>query len=191
MVIGPRFLIGHIGKTAGDAVKQILQALQLPGVRWIPIESPRKHWTFRQWGGDLAGRELALSIRRLPAFLLSQFHHRHLDGRLRAPPTAEVMCQDYLADFYLRLYTDEGRLTIDYWLRSESIRDDLAAFLARHFELTDGQKACIQSAATKSSLPYDHDWRAVFQPAHLRRMYERNPLWADVERRAYGALLTE
>ena len=69
MVIGPRFVIGHIGKTAGDAIKQLLQELKLPGVDCFPIESPRKHSTCRQWGGGLAGRELALSIRRLPAFL--------------------------------------------------------------------------------------------------------------------------
>ena len=191
MVIGPRFVIGHIGKTAGDAIKQLLQTLRLPGVGSFPIESPRKHWTFRQWGGDLAGRELALSFRRLPAFLLSQFHHRHLDGRLSEPPSAEQMCQDYAADFYLRLYTDEGRLRIDHWLRSETIREDLLVFLNRHVALTEEQQAAIRSAPTKSSLPYNHDWRAVFQADHLRSMYQRNPLWADVEQRVYGSLLRE
>ena len=39
MVIGPRFLIAHIGKTAGDAVKQMVAALGLPGVFAFPIES--------------------------------------------------------------------------------------------------------------------------------------------------------
>lgn len=191
MVIGPRFAIGHIGKTAGDAVKQIVQSLGLPGVVTISVESPRKHWTFRQWGGDLQGRELSLSVRRLPAFLLSQFHHRYRDGRLPGPPTAEQMCRDYGADFYLRLYTEEGRLHIDHWLRSESIRDDLTLLLERYFSLTEQQRACIQSAPTKAPMSYNHDWRTVFEPCHLQTMYRENPLWAGMERRVYGSLLGE
>jgi hypothetical protein len=189
MVIGPGFVIGHIGKTAGDAVKQIVESLHLPGVTIIPVISPLKHLTFRQWGGDLTGRELVLSIRRLPAFLLSQFHHRLRDGRLSQLPAPESMCQDYMADFYIRLYTDDGRLKIDHWLRSESIRPDLAAFLSRHFDLTDGQRGLIETAGTKRAQSYDHDVCVHFTPRHLQTMYAANPLWAEIERRVYGGLV--
>ncbi len=191
MVIGPRFIIGHIGKTAGDAVKQIVEALHLPSVSVVPVASPWKHWTFRQWGGDLASRELALSIRRLPAFLLSQYHHRLRDGRLPQPLIPDEICQDYMADFYVRLYTDEGRLKIDHWLRSESIRADLTALLSRHFQLTEQQKNCIATAATKRKMRYNHDVSTFFTIQQLDSMYARNPLWARIEQQVYGNLLAD
>ena len=145
--------------------------------------------TFRQWGGDLSGRELVLSVRRLPSFVLSQFQHRLVDGREAVLPTPEQMADDYMGDFYLRLYTDEGRLPIAHWLRSECIREDLLAFLARHHELDAQQLERVRNMATKPSLNYPHDVFAYFQSADLERLYRTNPRWAEMERQVYGDLL--
>ncbi|MBI2481673.1 MAG: hypothetical protein HYV60_24415 [Planctomycetia bacterium] len=191
MIIAPRFLIGHIGKTGGDSAKLIVQALQLPDVQMISIDSPLKHCTFRQSGQDLCNRELVLSIRRLPAFVLSQLHHRLMDGRLTKLPAPELICRDYMGDFYVRHYTDEGQLKIDRWLRCEHLRADLAAYLARHFELSDEQKALLESASTKSRLSYRHEVGAFLQPDQVRELYDNNPLWADIEREVYGQLWFE
>ena len=125
-------------------------------------------------------------MRRLPSFLLSQFHHRVKDGRLPQLPSPDEMCRDYMPDFYIRHYTDEGRLVIQHWLRSEVIRDDLSVFLARHFDLTAEQEERIQTAATKTTLSYEHDTSAHFAAHHLAQMYATNPLWAEMERQVYG-----
>jgi len=191
MIIGPKFIIGHIGKTAGDGVKQIVETLGLPDLTIIPVASPLKHQTFRQCGCDLAGRDLVLAIRRLPAFVLSQLHHRRLDGRLQQLPTPDEMSRDYMADFYIRLYTDEGRLAIKHWLRTESIREDLAALLSRYFELTEEQRQYIEGTATKPANAYDHDVFDRFTRQQLGEMYARNPRWAEIERQVYGNLMTD
>jgi hypothetical protein len=155
------------------------------------VDSPLKHWTFRQWGGDLSNRELVLTIRRLPEFVLSQLHHRLMDGRLSELPAPERICQDYMGDFYIRLYTDEGRLKIDHWLRSEEIRADLMAYLMRHFDLSEEQKACLSTAPTKPRLAYRHEVEAFLQPAEVQELYCHNPLWTDIERQVYGRLWHE
>jgi hypothetical protein len=191
VIIAPRFLIGHIGKTGGDSAKLIVQALQLPDVQMIPIESPFKHCTFRQSGQALHDRELVLSIRRLPAFVLSQLHHRLIDGRLTKLPAAELICRDYMGDFYVRHYTDDGRLKIARWLRCEHLRADLSAYLARHFELSDEQKALLDTASTKDRLSYRHEVGAFLQPDQVRELYDNNPLWAAIEREVYGQLWFE
>lgn len=191
MIIAPQFVMGHIGKTGGDAAKLIVQALNLPGVQIIPVDSPLKHCTFRQWGGDLGDRELVLFIRRLPAFVLSQLHHRLMDGRLSELPAPDRICQDYMGDFYIRLYTDECRLKIDRWLRCEHLRSDMADYLAGHFDLSDEQRAVIETASTKTQLPYRHDVAAFLQADQVRELYRNNPLWADIEREVYGQLWHE
>lgn len=191
MIIATQFVIGHIGKTGGDSAKLIVQALQLPEIHIIPVDSPLKHCTFRQWGQDLSNRELVLSIRRLPAFVLSQLHHRLMDGRLTELPAPELICRDYMGDFYIRHYTDEGQLKIDRWLRCEHLRSDLKDYLTKHFELSDEQNSLLETASTKPRLPYRHDVGAFLQPEQVRELYDNNPLWAEIEREVYGQLWFE
>jgi hypothetical protein len=191
MIIAPGLAIGHIGKTAGDAVKRLVSALELPDVTLVPIASPLKHTPFQHWRGDLSGRDLVLTIRRLPAFVLSQFQHRRRDGRLLERPSGACMCRDYLADFYLRLYTDEGRLPIAAWLRSEMIRSDLTALLRRYYTLSEAQLQILDAGVTKPQMQYNHDLAKWFSRGQLQTLYAGNPLWTEIERRVYGDTLAE
>jgi len=69
MIIAPSFIISHLGKTGGDAIKDIMRALKLPEIIVVPKQSPLKHLSLvpndRQ--------DLILSFRRLPSRVISIF----------------------------------------------------------------------------------------------------------------------
>lgn len=74
MIIAPSFIISHLGKTGGDAIKDIMRALKLPEIIVVPKQSPLKHLSLvpndRQ--------DLILSFRRLPSRVISiYFHAKH------------------------------------------------------------------------------------------------------------------
>jgi hypothetical protein len=64
------------------------------------------------------------------------------------------------------------------------LRDDLGV-------LTDEVRGRIDAVSRVNEQSYERDLARRFSGAQLRRLYDRNPGWAAVERRAYSDLLIE
>jgi hypothetical protein len=83
MVIGERFAWVHMPKTGGDATYQMFAAV--PGlIRFSdPLDSNDKHASFWERESEVAGKQLVMNIRRLPAWTLSAAHQTATVGVYR------------------------------------------------------------------------------------------------------------
>jgi|RhiMetdeSRZDD1v2_1073273.scaffolds.fasta_scaffold08834_11 hypothetical protein len=191
MVIGDRFAWAHLPKTAGSATVMMLGAFE-GLVR--SVDSPYAadaHVTFHERREQVEGKLLALNIRRLPAWVVSRAYYVSLHGvwpdfEPIPLPSAGELADSSFPDQRLALFTDDGRLGIDRWLRAESLAEDVIAFVSELREVTGEERARVRAVGLVNALEYDHDVSSWFTRAQVERLYERNPVWARVEERAYG-----
>ncbi len=193
MVIGRGFAWAHLPKTAGDATHRMLTAV--PGLVSFadPPDSNDKHLPFFARESELDGRLRVMNIRRLPAWALSGAQHQarhgvHPDYRPEPLESADVVSGKTDADDLLRWMTDHDRLSVDRWLRAEAIEQDVLALLEELGELTQEIRVRVQAVGRVNEGAYERDLSRYFTPRQIARLYERNPAWAAVERRVYGAI---
>jgi hypothetical protein len=190
MVIGDRFAWAHLPKTAGTATVAMLQACG-DLVRFADSPDGRDaHTAFADRPELVEGKLLAMNLRRLPAWVISraQYVSRygvHPDFVPIPFPSPKALAESSLPDERLALFTDDGRLEIDRWLRAESLAGDVAAFVSEVRGLSDAERRRIDAVGRLRALEYDRDVSRWFTPAQIERLYERNPLWASVEDRVY------
>jgi len=191
MILGPNFVIGHIQKTGGDPVKQIIKFLALPGVD-VPdhaADNPRKHQTFKE-AGVLDGRQLVLGIRRLPSWEVSAMWQANLHGGENGEPwpyyNADQLVQHIYGEQLLKKWLDG--VEIAHWIRMEFLREDLHQFLKSQYTLTKDQETTIFSLPTKPLNTYDHDLTTYFDDQHIEKIYKDSPVWAALELKLYGSL---
>ena len=53
----------------------------------------------------------------------------------------------------------------------------------------DERRAQVREMRAINALDYDHEIRNWFSDAQIKRMYEVNPVWRDIEQKTYGDLL--
>ena len=193
MVISPHFVLPHIGKTGGDAIKQIINELGIMDISTSEIGENNKH---RKVFPD-KNQDLVLSFRRLPARALSLYYHHKITATTF--PNMEMLKKD-AAEFILKYdvsetdlvrYLKKGELRPKYCVRSENLRSDLAVMLSQYYSLTDEQRATIVSQQTKAKHQYDHGIFSHFTQSQLAQLYEKSPVWTEIESQFYGNLLTE
>jgi hypothetical protein len=159
-----------------------------------PPDSNDKHLPFFSREREIAGKLRVMNIRRLPAWALSAAHHRalhgvHPDYRPQPLETPDQMTDKTDADDLLRWMTDHGRLDVQRWLRAESLEQDVLALLSELRVLGPGIEERVRAVGRVNQGDYDRELARWFTPAQIRRLYERNPGWAQIERRVYGELL--
>jgi hypothetical protein len=195
VVIGERFAWAHLPKTAGDATALMLAAV--PGlVRFAdPAESNDKHLPFFAREAEVSGKLLVMNIRRLPAWALSAAQHRaahgvHPEYRRLSLETPDQVVEKTDPDDLLRWMTDHNRLQVNWWLRAESLEDDVVKLLAALEVLTDDIEQRIRAIGRVNVGSYERDLKRWFTPEQLCRLYTKNPSWAQIERDMYGGLLS-
>jgi hypothetical protein len=193
LVIGEHFAWAHLPKTGGDATALMLQSV--PGlVRFSdPLDSNDKHLPFFAREEQLAGKLRVMNIRRLPAWTLSAAHHRaahgvHPEYRPLPLETADEMTSKTDADDLLRWMTDHDRLSVERWLRAESLEPDLLSLLDELGVLSEAARTAVSAVGRVNVGSYRHDLPSPFTPAQRKRLYELNPVWTETERRVYGGL---
>jgi hypothetical protein len=193
MVIGERFAWAHLPKTAGDATHAMLSAV--PGLVQFadPPGSNDKHLPFFAREQEIAGRLLVMNIRRLPAWALSAAHHRAAHGVHPDYAPSPLQTPDEIAsqtdpDDLLRWMTDHGRLAVQRWIRAEHLERDVLGLLDELGVLTAPVRERVLAVGRVNAAEYDRDLDHWFTPAQIRRLYECNPAWAEIEREVYGDL---
>ena len=195
MVIGDRFAWGHLEKTGGDATLQLFE--QVPElVRFAdPVDAHDKHRSFPAREPEVRGKVLALNIRRLPEWTLSKAQHAarhgtHPDYQPWYMASPHQMAASTEPDERLAAFTGGGRFVVDRWLRVEHLADDFLEFVTEFGEISEDQRRAITDLARvhgSATEGYDHRVEHWFTPGQLQAMYERNPVWAALERRLYEA----
>ena len=167
-----------------------------------------------------AHKEYVLTLRRLPSLIMSWMvmcagrltHDQPKVTRggiwpdyqpMPVIPKAAVLDKSIsLAGYHFAMLPDvllRGFLPdqISFAIRLEHFLDDLHQFLLTREHLTVGKdifrtKAThLLSSTPKQPLQYNKDVFRFFETHEVRRMYNNNPLWSNVERRFYGALLSQ
>jgi hypothetical protein len=73
-------------------------------------------------------------------------------------------------------------------MRMESLAGDFLSFITQFTEVTEERRHLVQNLDPVNALTYDHEIDHWFTPDQVRTMYERNPVWAGIERELYGGL---
>jgi hypothetical protein len=193
VVITERLAWAHLPKTGGDATHEML--CSIPGLVEFadPPDSNDKHMPFFGREDEIAGRLRVMNIRRLPGWTLSGAHHRaahgvHPDYVPQPLQSPDELTSTTDADDLLRWMTDHGRLSVDRWLRAESLQDDLLALLGELGVLDDAAREAVLAVGRVNEGSYDRRTEHRFTPEQTLRLYELNPMWGAVERRVYGSL---
>jgi hypothetical protein len=193
MVIGNEFAWAHLPKTGGDATL-VLFKLFPNAILYADYEDSNvKHTPFADREELVAGKSLAMNIRRLPFWVLSRWQHASRHGLypdyVPIPmPSAEELAESDLPDNRIEHFTGAGRFQIDHWIRTEHLVDDFLEFIAAYADVTPDRRLAAASLRQVNAHEYDHNLASWFTPRQITRMYERNPAWAGLERDLYGEL---
>jgi hypothetical protein len=193
VIIGETFAWAHLPKAGGSATTELFRLFPELIVFGDFEDTNAKHTPFRERAAKVNGKTLSLNIRRLPFWVLSRAQHAaHLGVWPEYKPipmgTSEELSESSFPDSRIAIFTDRGRFEIDQWLRMEQLADDFLAFISRFTEVTDEQRERVLSLPPVNTHEYDHEIASWFTDEQVERMYERNPVWASLERAVYGDL---
>jgi hypothetical protein len=196
VVIGHRFAWAHLPKTAGDATCSMLASV--PGLVQFAdaLDSNDKHLPFFAREQEVAGKLLAMNIRRLPAWALSGAQHKaahgvHPEYEPLPLETFDQITSRTDADDLLRWMTDHGRFEVDRWLRAETLEEDVLGLLSELCDLTDETRTRVLAVGHVNVGAYSRQLERDFTDEQIARLYRLNPGWAAIERRVYGGLLVD
>jgi hypothetical protein len=91
-----------------------------------------------------------------------------------------------LGDENLTNFTANGQLTINRWLRVEHLAADILDLIGDFTEVSATQKQAVSLVDRVNTQTYDRELRHWFTEEQVTAMYRSNPVWAAVEREAYG-----
>lgn len=206
MIVGKDWIWLHVPKCAGSTTEKMLQALygNDPAVRFDKVD-PRGQVIWHQSLAerrkldpdfDPGARRVIGNLRRLPSWILSRIHFEVqrsgaggvvgremlVQGRFRnRPKKGRVMGQPATADASIEKYGAE----VTNWVRSEALVEDLSAVLG-----FDPARAALEKRdVNRGQIEYIRDLSFWFRQPEIDRMYQANPIWAELEREVYGDLL--
>jgi hypothetical protein len=191
MVIGERFVWAHLPKTAGMATARLFKLFPELIVFVDPEDTNDMHTPFSQRADQIQGKMLAMNFRRLPVWVLSRAQHVarwgiYPDYRPIPMDSPEKLAGSSFPDSRILIYTDEGRIRIDRWLRAESITEDFLGFISEFTDVSEERRRQVRELGPVNIHDYDKDIASWFSPELIERMYEANPIWAELERKIYG-----
>lgn len=204
MVIGQRFIIGHPGKTGGDAILHLCS--HLSSRHQLTVDDPadgRKHHYFHRRSKEepelqLEGKERLLSFRRLPDWLAS--YHAHFNRQRGLPVNRDMYGRGYIpflksatapntwdyapGDALLQEYLDRPVLG---YIRAEYLKEDLLRHLRRYLNLSASEVSAIRHDNFFKQSPQVPGWRPVPTDSELREMRRNNPVWTAIEDEIYAS----
>ncbi|KZR73250.1 hypothetical protein PMIT1320_01841 [Prochlorococcus marinus str. MIT 1320] len=188
----------HLPKTAGTTTDKLFEASGLPLLWNDPQDSPVKHLPPHEhpFGFDLPLNDVRklINFRRLPSWLLSNYHHKLTKMGLQ-------LSDEQMRNGFFWRDRQKQWLPADWWLERFSVSDDWSFLRVEHLKddflkiLSDYQpiglrshlRVRLVSALNKNT--YSRQISRWFTENDLRRVYSANPIWASFESRIYGNLL--
>ena len=192
MVIGEKFAWAHLQKTGGSATFAMFRLFPELIEFADDREDPAKHSSFGSRQDLVDGKVRICNVRRLPGYLLSWAVWRARPGNQvgRTVMESPHEISEYpRADRMLAKITDDGRFPVQRWLRMENLGEDFLDFASDLVEVGDERTKQVLETRAINALDYDHEVRHWFADAQIKRMYEVNPVWREIEEKTYGDLL--
>ena len=193
MVIGREFAWAHLPKTAGMATAKLFKLFPELIVYIDPEDTNEKHTLFRERADEVSGKLLAMNLRRLPLWVLSRAQHVsrwgiYPDYQPIPMDSPEQLADSSFPDTRIELYTDGGRFQIERWIRAEHLDEDFVDFISSFTDVTEERRQQVADLGPVNAHEYDHEIESWFGSDLVERMYERNPVWSELEQRVYGGL---
>jgi hypothetical protein len=211
MITTDQFLWGHIPKCAGDLLLDFFRQQKPISYKADKPHQYVKHDSFLV--REIRKRELILTIRKLPNFMLAwvQSVHRwggvypHHFNKLQPYPTDEQLTDpsvEYGEEWYRERYGTLATIA-DHWLnkmlgdkleltfcaRLEFIREDVIQILSEYYpqaaEEFDKLEVPIRVLGFKAPAGYNHTVADHFDQDIIDKFYENNPRWAELENQIY------
>jgi SAM-dependent methyltransferase len=192
VIIGHKFAWGHLPKTGGDATLAFFDLFPELILHADEANTNVKHDLFPDREREIAGKILALNIRRLPAWTLSYEHHKSRSGvypeykPLPMASTAE-MAESNLPDKMIEWFTNGGEFRIERWLRTEYLYHDLLDFVSTFTQVSEHQLQAVLRLQKVNAMKYSHDISEWFTRDQIHNMYASNPNWSFIEQELYGS----
>lgn len=190
----------HLPKTAGTSTDLLFECSGLPLLWRDSQQSPSKHLPASQHPEAcrlLSSERLnVVNLRRLPAWLISNYEHKRQLMGLQLDP------EPLRRGLFFR-QRDQRWLPADWWLqrlgvdatwqllRVESLQSDFLELLATWEPVGAEAVAAIRAAPALNSNRYDKVLATWFSQADLAALYVANPVWRALELQAYGSLVLE
>jgi hypothetical protein len=212
MIHSPHFIWTHIGRTGGYSVDKMFRILNRFDIHLDPINAEfsdwKRHQTYLQRAAEmppewLYGKEKVLSIRRLPAWILSYAEYKN--DRQGIPFDKKDLIQVKLRSEYRDLESGETKLSyhefspeemlvyydygnVNHWLRTEYLVADFIRIFGQWYDIRNDEVSKL-AGVFENSNAYRRDIRQRFTKAEMEQMYHRCPIWTALEKRLYGGLL--
>ncbi len=192
MITGPSFVWLHLPKTGGTSTARLFRELSLKDIFVDDDETDAKHdsWPIRFKGSnlDINKKKVFITLRQLPAWLISDWHHKTISMGLDIPfgPVRSGLFYSLrlggtwvAADYWLHYF---GIERCDAVIRLEHLEDDANRLI--HPLLPEGipkLKFSHHNAKT-----YPRRLGRYLSDTDLRRIYDNNPLWRMWENQING-----
>ena len=198
VIITPKLAWVHLPKTAGTTTDELFQASGISLLWRDSQSSPAKHLPPSEHPScndlPLDGRQHVTNFRRLPHWLLSNYHHKlqRMKLELDSAPMRDGLfwrerAQQWLpADWWIE------RFGIDeHWifLRVEDLKSDFLSCLSFHEPIGRIARWRVRLVNGRNRASYSRSIESWFTPSDLEKVYSANPRWTSFERQLYGDLL--
>lgn len=186
MIEFEKFFIPHIGKTGGDAIKIIAKKLNLPIINIKEDLKKGKHVPPKHLFGK---KDMVLSIRKLPNREISKINQLvYIDKTItwaEVKDPALWILKECQAEKEIKKNTNDGKVKVKYFIRSEYLREDFERVLSKYFKLSQSQKNIIKNTKTKDTLTYCRDVSHWLTDEQVDLLYSLSPIWSKYEKIAY------
>ena len=188
----------HLPKTAGTTTDRLFQACGVDLLWHDSQGTPLKHLPPSEHPccADLpiAGKQLVTNFRRLPHWLLSNYHHKlqHMGLDLDSALMREGLFWRHRAKQWLPADWWISRFGIDerwMFLRVEYLKSDFLSCLKDAESIGRISRLRVRLVNARNRSSYSRSLDSWFTSVDLEAIYSANPLWASLERQIYGDLL--
>lgn len=192
MIIGERFIWLHLPKTGGTSTSRLFADLGIPSVSADDQSLDSKHESIEarlpDWEFGAESRPVFITLRHLPQWLLSDWHHKRLKMGLDLP------FEPVKSGLFYSLRLGGVWVAADYWMRYFRIEQCSGVLRLEHLEADVQQKITPLLPAQTPPLVfpkdnvnrYSRDLANYFRSSDLKRIYASNPIWHQQEQQAYG-----
>jgi hypothetical protein len=192
LIIGDRFIWLHLPKTGGTSASRLFAELGISTIVADDQSLDCKHESIEarlpDWDYSSETRSLFITLRRLPQWLLSDWHHKRLKMGLDIP------FEPVKSGLFYSLRLGGVWVAADYWMRYFRIESCTGVIRLEHLheDVRDQIVPLLPPGTSPLHFPqdnvnrYSRDLSTYFTAVDLRRIYNSNPIWMHQEQQAYG-----
>lgn len=200
MIITNKISWFHLPKTAGTTTEKLFKCSGIPLLWNDDQSSPLKHLPLSEHPSKnelppVSQHQFVVNFRRLPFWLLSNMQHKKIMMNLSidsSPMSSGMFWRDrdqawLPADWWLERFGVDQEWTL---LRVDHLKYDFLRFVQLYEPLSFRSRLRVRFASSLNRNNYERKLSNSFSSSDIKCMYAANPLWAELEIRAYGNLLS-